>query len=98
MVAVLSEPSHQPASAAVETGIDAVLDHLSGDPSFAILAYANLLALAFVIGGLGIRRLGRGRRSDAERGAVDARWFGRLDLIGVGWVFAIYAWLSLAQA
>lgn len=96
MVDGLSEASHQPASGVAEADITEVLDHLAGDPSFAILAYANLLALAFVVGGLGIRRLAGGRRHD--RGSVNVGCFRRLDLIGVGWVFALYAWLSLAQS
>lgn len=94
----LNDPSQQPTPRGVEAAVPEILDQFAVDPTLLILAYAFALALGFAVSGLLIRRLGRRWRCAPERGMVEVGRFRRLDLIGIGWILAIYGWLSLSQA
>jgi len=80
----------------LELELPGLLENTAMDPSFWVIAATYALAFLLAVLAAAVR-MNAGAGVASAAGLVRTAYFRPIDLIGVLWIFAIYAWLSLAQ-
>ncbi len=87
---------HHPPLAVLDVDLASMLDVVLVDPTLPVIASTYAIALMVAACAMILRRARRSRATSGV-GLVEAGYFRPLDLVGAGWIFAIYVWLSLGQ-